>query len=132
MKSAPLLGLLACALAPFVLIACDFIKKKDADDAAASASATVAATTTAATVTAPASTPLVLNPSATPTTPGRPNVQPVRLPDGGLVAPDGGVWPFPSSLVLPSGMPTFPTLPSNIPIPSGIPLPSGLPFPKPP
>jgi hypothetical protein len=124
------LALTILSAVPFGFSACDFGKKSDSAGATPSSTApTSTAATATGTVTAPDTTqPLAVGPSGSPNRPGP--VQPVRLPDGGLVGPDGAAWTIPSNLVLPS---VLPPMPSSFPaIPSGFgPLPSGLPIPHP-
>jgi len=133
-RTPPLALVAVLAAMPFAFVACDLGKKKEGEDA----SATAPATTTAAATTAAVDTtqPLPIAPSSSPSHPVGP--QPVKLPDGGWAMPDGAAWTvptMPSNLTLPSGFPSSLPVPSGFPttLPSGFPttFPSTLPIPKP-
>jgi hypothetical protein len=136
----PKIVLFVVALAPLAFLACDALKKKDADagsDApAVEATATAAATATTTTTATTTSTAM-----ATATTP--PGTRVVKLADGGTalvndagkiivdasalsfgLPGDAGAW------TLPSGAPSAIVVPSTIPIPSQLTIPSTIPVPS--
>jgi glucose/arabinose dehydrogenase len=135
----PLLVLALVSVLPIAVTACDFLKKKGAEDAGATPAET------AAPVAADPSAPVAPVATALSTiTPATGNPHPFvakKLPDGGVVlvnASDGGVAAATNPFAIPSTFPSnFPkTLPSGFPssLPSGFPttLPSGFPqFPAP-
>lgn len=137
-------------VAPFGLLACDKLKKGDAD-AAPSATAATTTPSAAATTAEPAATATETAPALVPGQPGQPGqpAQPgVVVPktdagskdagvalDASLPKVDGGVAPIPTPT--PKGAPSLPTaLPTGLPtaLPTVLPttLPSGIPTAWPP